>query len=80
MGLLGALPPAEASFPPELVLVNIFDFYLTESIFIILNLLLLDSISSLFDSKSAFIRRSPFLTTKALKNPKLKSENNLKLF
>ena len=34
------------------------DFYFTESIFILHNLLLLDSISFLLDSKSTFIRRS----------------------
>ena len=34
------------------------DFYITVSIFILHNLLLLDSISFLLDSKSTFIRRS----------------------
>ena len=59
------------------------DFYITVSIFILHNLLLLDSISFLLDSKSTFIRRSrakhfgypPFFDHKSATKP-LQSHNS----
>ena len=47
-----------AGGPVSYLSLYLLDFYFTVSIFILHNLLLLDSISFLLDSKSTFIRRS----------------------
>ena len=47
-----------AGGPVSYLSLYLLDFYITVSIFILQNLLLLDSISFLLDSKSTFIRRS----------------------